>query len=81
MIYLRKKRHNGIIEELHILLSPDRELTKIIPSVPVLGFQKGTSLKDCLVRATLLTLDESRRCEPCWKKLVCSVTIQVLLRP
>ena len=39
----------------------------------VIGFWNGKSLKDFLVRARLPKLNESGRCEPCWKKtcLVC----------
>ena len=53
------------MEELHILLTPNKEHKKLIPNVPVIGFQKSKSLKDFLVRATLPKLDEGRRCEPC----------------
>ena len=63
----------GIMEELHILLTPNKEHKKVFPDVPVVGFRNGKSLKDYLVRAKLPKLDESGRCEPCGKKtcLVC----------
>ena len=62
----------AIMEELHILLTPNKEHKKVFPNVPVIGFRNGKSLKD-LVRATLPKLNESGRCEPCGKKtcLVC----------
>ena len=61
------------MEELHILLTPNREHKKVFPDVPALGFWNGKSLKDYLVRAKLAKLDESGRCKPCGKKtcLVC----------
>ena len=52
-----------IMEELHILLTPNKKRKKLFPNVAVTGFLK--SLKDFLVRATLPKLDEGRRCEPC----------------
>ena len=64
----------NILQELHLLLAPDKEHKKIFPDVPVVGFCNVKSLKDCLVRAALLKTNESRRCEPCGKKtcLVCN---------
>ena len=54
------------LQELHLLLAPDKEHKK--------GFHNGKSLKDYLVRATLLKANETGRCEPCRKKtcLVCN---------
>ena len=62
-----------IMEELHILLTPNKEHRKVFPDVPVVGFRNGKSLKDYLVRAKLPKLDESGRYDPCDKKtcLVC----------
>ena len=63
----------SIMEELHILLTPNKEQKKVFPNVLVIGFRNGMSLKDYLVKATLPKLNKSRRCEPCGKKtcLVC----------
>ena len=63
----------AIMEELHILLTPNKEHKKVFPNVPVIGFRNGKSLKDFLVRATLQKINGSGRCEPCGKKtfLVC----------
>ena len=63
----------SIMEELHILLTPNKEHKKVFPDVPVVGFRNGKSLKDYLVRAKLSKLEESGKCEPCGKKscLVC----------
>ena len=35
-----------ILEELHILLAPDKEHMKVFPDIPVVGFKNGKSLKD-----------------------------------
>ena len=64
----------NILQELHLLLAPDKEYKKVFPDVPVVGFRNGKSLKDYLVRAALPKNNETRRCEPCGKKtcLVCN---------
>ena len=56
-----------IMEELHVLLIPNKEHKKVFPDVPVVGFRNDKSLKDYLVRANLSKLEESGRCEPCGK--------------
>ena len=43
----------AIMEELHILLTSNKEHKKVFPNVPVIGFRNGQSLKYFLVRATL----------------------------
>ena len=58
----------GIIEELHILLTPNKEHKKIFPNALVIELRNGKSLKDYLVRDTLLILIENRRCKPCGEK-------------
>ena len=58
----------AIVEELHILLTPNKEHKKVFSNVPVIGFQNDKSLKDFLVSATLPKLNKSRSCEPCGKK-------------
>ena len=62
------------LQELYLLLAPDKEHKKVFPDVPVVGFRNGKSLKDYLVRATLPKANETGRCEPCGKKtcLVCN---------
>ena len=64
----------NILQELHLLLAPDKEHKKVFPDVPVLGFRNGTSLKDYLVRAALHKTNETGRCEPYGKKtcIVCN---------
>ena len=35
----------------HLLLTPDREHSKVFENTPIIGFKKEKSLKDILVRA------------------------------
>ena len=35
----------NILQELHLLLAPDKEHKKVFPDVPVVGFSNGKSLK------------------------------------
>ena len=61
---LLEKEHNNItyypafqntktiLEELQILLAPDKENQKVFPNVPIVGFRNRKSLKDHLVRAS-----------------------------
>ena len=60
------------MQQNHKLTLP-KENRKVFPDVPVVGCQNGRSLQDYLVRTKLPKLEESRRCEPCWKRtcLVC----------
>ena len=39
----------NILQELHLLLAPDKEHKKVFPHVPVVGFCNGKTLKDYLV--------------------------------
>ena len=54
----------AIMEELHILLTPNKKDKKVFPNMLVIAFQNGKSLQDFLVRATLPKLNGSDRCEP-----------------
>ena len=40
-----------ILEELQILLPPDKERQKVFPNASIVEFRNGQSLKDDLVRA------------------------------
>ena len=51
----------NILQELHLLLTPDKEHKKVFPAAPVAGFRKGKSLKDYLVRAALPKTNETGR--------------------
>ena len=41
----------NILKELHVILSNDKAHSQVFPDIPTLGFSKGKSLKDFLVRA------------------------------
>ena len=60
----------NLLQELHLLLAPDKEHKKVFPDVPVAGFRNGKSLKDYLVSTALHKTNEIGRCEPCGKKPV-----------
>ena len=57
----------NILQELHILLTPDQEHKKVFPGIPVAGFRNGKSLKDQLVIVKLANLEIAGRSELCWK--------------
>ena len=57
-----------ILEELQILLAPDKEYQKVFSNVPVVGFRNGKSLKDHLVRASLPILNQTLGSESCGKR-------------
>ena len=57
-----------ILEELQILLAPDKEHQKLFPIVPVVGFHNGKSLKDNLVRASLPIRNQTLGSESCGKR-------------
>ena len=60
----------NILQELHLLLAPDKEHKRVFPNVPIVRFRNGSSLKDYLVRAVLPRTDKTGRCEPGGKKIV-----------
>ena len=47
------------MEELEILLAPDKEYQKEFPNVPLAGFHYGKGLKDQLVKASLPILNNT----------------------
>ena len=55
-----------ILEELEILLVPDKEHQKVFSNVPIVGFRDGKSLKDHLERASLPILNLGSG--PCGKR-------------
>ena len=57
----------NILQELHILLTPDQEHKKVFQGIPVVGFRNGKSLKDHLVRAKLPNVEIAARSESCGK--------------
>ena len=61
-------QNRNILQELHLLLAPDKEHKKVCRNVPVVGFRNGKILKNYLLRAVLPRTHETRRCEPCGKQ-------------
>ena len=43
--YLVFQNVRNILQELHLLLAPDKEHKKVFPDVPVVGFRNGKVLK------------------------------------
>ena len=58
----------NILSKIHLLLTPDREHSKVFEDIPIICFKKGKSLKDILVRAKVPPLKtEEGFCGPCSK--------------
>ena len=57
-IYFSKLKN--ILFRIHLLLTPDREHRKVFENAPIIGFKKGKSLKDILVRAKVPPLKTER---------------------
>ena len=58
----------NILSRIHLLLTRDTEHSKIFKNIPIIGFKKGKSLKDVLVRAKVPPLKtEEGFCGPCNK--------------
>ena len=57
----------NILQELHILLTPDQEHKKLFQDTPVAGFCNVESLKDHLVRAKLSSVEITGGSESCGK--------------
>ena len=56
------------MEELQILLVPDKEHQKVFPQAFIEGFRNGKSLKDHLVRVSLPILNQILGSELCGKR-------------
>ena len=63
-----------ILSNINLLLTPDAQHRKVFPEVPIVGFKRGKSLKDLLVRAKVPVEKETdgkscgcqgKRCEVC----------------
>ena len=57
----------SILQELQILLVPDKERKKVFPEVPIVGSCNGKSLKDYMVRTALPKIDNVGGSEQCGK--------------
>ena len=51
----------NVLQELHLLLAPDKEHKKVFTNVPVVRSRDGKSLKDYLVKAALPKTNETRK--------------------
>ena len=58
----------NILQELQILLTPDKKHKKVFQDIPIVGFRNGKSLKDYLVRAKLPNVEITGRSESCGKR-------------
>ena len=56
-----------VMEELHILLTPEKEHKKVHINLLIIVFWNGKSLKDFSIGVTLPKINKTRNCE---KKLV-----------
>ena len=66
--YPASQNTKTILEELHILLAPDKEHKKVFSNVPTVGFRNGKNLKDHLLRASLPILYQNLCSESCRKR-------------
>ena len=81
--YLVFQNVRNILQELRILLTPDKEHKKVFQDILVVGFRNGKSLKDQLVRAKLLNAEITGRSESCGKGKcqVCYLICDTLFLP
>ena len=65
----------SMLEELKILLAPDKEHKNDFYELPIVRFRNGKSLKDYIVRAALPKMDNAGASEPLGRVLVKCVII------
>ena len=53
-------KFKNILSNIHLLLTPEMEHSKVFENVPVIGYKKGKSLKDILVMSKFLLLKLSK---------------------
>ena len=68
MYYPVFKNIRIILEELHLLLTPDERQRKVFTDIPRIGFKNGKSLKDHLVRSVLPKIDVACNSGPYGRK-------------
>ena len=54
-----------VLQRIHLLLTPDGEHRTVFPEVPIVGFKRGKSIRDFLVKAKLPPLEEDWVCNGC----------------
>ena len=63
----------NILSRIHFPLTSDRKHSKIFEIIPIIGFKKGKSLKDILLRVKVSSLkSEKGLCGPC-NKTICEI--------
>ena len=63
------RKLRSVLENIHLLLTPDEEHRKVFGNIPTVGFKRGRSLKDLLVRAKLPTNEDGNKgCEGCGRE-------------
>ena len=66
----------SIMEELHMLLTPNKEHKKVFPDVPVVGFRNGRALRITWLEPSYPNLRELEKLRSMWeKKLAWSVIL------
>ena len=63
--YRAFQNSRNILQELYLLLAPDKEPTKVFPDVPLMRFHGGKNVKDYLVRPALTDTNGTERCRAC----------------
>ena len=68
----------SILNKIHLLLTPDKEHQEVFRSIPVVGFKRGKSLQDYLVRAKVKENNQDGESQKCKGKKcgVCSVVTE-----
>ena len=51
-----------LLSEIHLLLTPDRELGMVFEKVPIIGFSRAKSFNDILLRAKVAPLEKKKSC-------------------
>ena len=61
------------MRKIQVLLACNKEHKEVFPSVPIVGFRKGKSLKDFLVRAKVQKVQDNTGCSTKCKGKRCGV--------
>jgi len=61
-------KFKNVLKQIHILLTPNSEHRSVFSDIPIIGFKRGKSLKELLVRAKLPVKRELGKSEGCQSK-------------
>ena len=53
------------MNRIQLLLTPNNEHNKVLRDFPIIGFRRGKSLKDILLRAKISQIKNKGLCGPC----------------